>query len=407
MSVASSEIVPLWRRPMVIITAGCLIALITFGVRAGFGVFLAPISADLGWGREVFAFAIAIQNLVWGAAQPVAGAIADRYGSGRVLAVGGLLYAAGIYLMSVSTSPFEMQMSAGVLVGLGLAGASFAVVLAAIGRAVSPERRSLALGIGTAAGSLGQFLLVPVGQALLAEYGWTMALVLLSVLSLAVVPLASALTGRSKAGAGEVDQALGAALREAGGHSSYMYLTAGFFVCGFQVVFIAIHLPAYITDIGLSAELGGYALALVGLFNVIGSFAAGFFGGRFSKKYLLTGIYLARSAVIAAFVLAPPSAAAVLLFSAAIGLLWLSTVPLTSGLVAQFFGVRYMATLFGIVFFSHQIGSFLGVWLGGYLFDATGSYDVVWWINVALGLGAGLLHLPIVERGVPRLAGAS
>ena len=407
MSATTSEIVPPWRRPMVIVTAGCLIVLITFGVRAGFGVFLAPLSADLGWGREVFAFAIAIQNLVWGAAQPVAGGIADRYGSGRVLAAGGALYAAGVYLMSVSTTPFEMQMSAGVLIGLGLAGASFAVVLAAIGRAVSPERRSLALGIGTAAGSLGQFLLVPVGQALLAEYGWAMALVLLSVLSLAVVPLAGALTGRSKARLGEVEQALGAALREAGGHSSYMYLTAGFFVCGFQVVFIAIHLPAYITDIGLPAELGGYALALVGLFNVIGSFAAGFLGGRFSKKYLLTGIYLARSAVIAAFVLAPPSATGVLLFSAAMGLLWLSTVPLTSGLVAQFFGVRYMATLFGIVFFSHQVGSFLGVWLGGYLFDSTGSYDIVWWINVALGIGAAMLHWPIVERSVPRLVGAS
>ncbi|MDA0702782.1 MAG: MFS transporter [Proteobacteria bacterium] len=407
MNVASSEFVPLWRRPVVIVTAGCMIALITFGVRAGFGVFLAPISADLGWGREVFAFAIAIQNLVWGAAQPVAGGIADRYGSGRVLAVGGILYAAGVYLMSISTSPLEMQMSAGVLIGLGLAGASFAVVLAAIGRAVAPERRSFALGLGTAAGSLGQFLLVPVGQGLLAEYGWTMALVLLSILSLAIIPLAGALTGRPKATPGEADQALGAALREAGGHSSYMYLTAGFFVCGFQVVFIAIHLPAYITDIGLPAELGGYALALVGLFNVIGSIAAGYFGGRFSKKYLLTGIYLLRSVVIAAFVLAPPSATGVLLFSAAIGLLWLSTVPLTSGLVAQFFGVRYMATLFGIVFFSHQIGSFLGVWLGGYLFDATGSYDIVWWINVALGIGAAILHWPIVERAVPRLARAT
>lgn len=407
MSVASSEFVPLWRRPVVIVAAGCMIALITFGVRAGFGVFLAPISTDLGWGREVFAFAIAIQNLVWGAAQPVAGGIADRYGSGRVLAVGGILYAAGVYLMSISTSPLEMQISAGVLIGLGLAGASFAVVLAAIGRAVAPERRSFALGLGTAAGSLGQFLLVPVGQGLLAEYGWTMALVLLSILSLAIIPLAGALTGRSKASPGEADQALGAALREAGGHSSYMYLTAGFFVCGFQVVFIAIHLPAYITDIGLPLELGGYALALVGLFNVIGSVAAGYFGGRFSKKYLLTGIYLLRSVVIAAFVLAPPSATGVLLFSAAMGLLWLSTVPLTSGLVAQFFGVRYMATLFGIVFFSHQIGSFLGVWLGGYLFDATGSYDIVWWINVALGLGAAILHWPIVERAVPRLARAT
>jgi predicted MFS family arabinose efflux permease len=309
--------------------------------------------------------------------------------------------------MSISTSPLEMQMSAGVLIGLGLAGASFAVVLAAIGRAVAPEKRSFALGLGTAAGSLGQFLLVPVGQGLLAEYGWTMALVLLSILSLAIIPLAGALTGRSKATLGEADQALGAALREAGGHSSYMYLTAGFFVCGFQVVFIAIHLPTYITDIGLPAELGGYALALVGLFNVIGSIAAGYLGGRFSKKYLLTGIYLARSIVIAAFVLAPPSATGVLLFSAAMGLLWLSTVPLTSGLVAQFFGVRYMATLFGIVFFSHQIGSFLGVWLGGYLFDATGSYDIVWWINVALGLGAAILHWPIVERAAPRLARAT
>jgi predicted MFS family arabinose efflux permease len=395
-----------WRTPLVVITAGCLIALISFGVRAGFGLFLAPMSADLGWGREVFALAIAIQNIMWGLGQPVAGAIADRYGSGRVLAIGGLVYAAGVYLMAVTTTPLMFHMSAGVLVGLGLSGASFAVVLAAIGRMVSPEKRSLAFGIGTAAGSLGQFLMVPLGQAFMSAYGWSVALMLLSLFALLMIPLAGALTGRPPSQATTRDQSLREALREAGGHSSYLYLTSGFFVCGFHVAFIQTHLPAYLTDAGIAAAVGAWALSLVGLFNIVGSYVSGMLGGRYSKKYLLSSLYLARAVAIAVFVLVPMSETSALVFASVMGLLWLSTVPLTSGLVAQMFGLRYMATLFGIVFFSHQMGAFTGVWLGGYLFDTTGSYDVVWWVGVALGVLAAVLHFPIDERPVEQLAKA-
>lgn len=395
-----------WRTPMVVIVAGCLIALITFGVRAGFGLFLAPMSADLGWGREIFALSIAIQNLLWGLGQPFAGAIADRYGSGRVLAVGALVYASGVYLMSVASTPAMMHLSGGVMVGLGLSGASFAVVLAAIGRMVSEEKRSVALGIGTAAGSLGQFLMVPLGQAFLEAYGWSVALMLLSLFVLLVVPLSSALKGRAAEPAGMRPQTLREALREAGGHASYLYLTAGFFVCGFHVAFIQVHLPAYLTDAGLAAAVGAWALSLVGLFNIFGSYGSGVLGGRYSKKYLLSSLYFARAVTIAVFVLVPLSETSALIFASVMGLLWLSTVPLTSGLVAQMFGLRHLGTLFGIVFLSHQMGAFLGVWLGGYLYDSTGSYDVVWWIGVALGVLAALLHWPIDERPVAEIARA-
>lgn len=396
-----------WRTPSVVIVAGCLIGVLTFGIRAGFGLFLQPMSADLGWGREVFAFAIAVQNLLWGVGQPFAGAIADRYGSGRVLAFGGILYAAGLALMAYTTTPAMLQLSAGVMIGFGLASAAFGIVLAAFSRVVPEDKRSWALGIGTAAGSLGQFLIVPLGQMFLSTYGWSTALLLLSLLALAVVPLSTALVGRSRhSGAGR-EQSLGEALREAGGHSSYWLLIGGFFVCGFHVAFIQTHLPAYLKDLGLDARLGAWALALVGLFNIVGSYTAGVIGGRYSKKYSLSAIYFLRALVIAVFISLPISTFSVLVFAAAMGLLWLSTVPLTSGLVAQMFGTRYMATLFGIVFFSHQIGAFLGVWLGGYLYDATHSYQVVWWMSVALGVFAGIVHWPIQERRVPRLAEAT
>jgi predicted MFS family arabinose efflux permease len=309
--------------------------------------------------------------------------------------------------MAVTTTPLMFHMSAGVLVGLGLSGASFAVVLAAIGRMVSPEKRSLAFGIGTAAGSLGQFLMVPLGQAFLSAYGWSVALVLLSLFALLMVPLAGALTGRIESLGTMREQTLREALREAGGHSSYLYLTSGFFVCGFHVAFIQTHLPAYLTDAGIAAAVGAWALSLVGLFNIVGSYVSGMLGGRYSKKYLLSSLYLARAVAIAVFVLAPMSETSALVFASVMGLLWLSTVPLTSGLVAQMFGLRYMATLFGIVFFSHQMGAFIGVWLGGYLFDTTGSYDVVWWIGVALGVLAALLHFPIDERPVEQIARAT
>ena len=388
------------------VAIGGLIVLLGLGVRSTFGLFLAPMSADLGWGREVFALAIATQNLMWGLSQPVAGMIADRFGTARVLALGGLLYGLGIYGMAQASSPSMLYMTGGLLVGLGMSGASFPLVLAALGRMVPERRRTLAFGITTAAGSLGQFLLVPLGQQFLVVYGWPTALVLLALLVALVIPLATAMRGRGQESAGVAKQSMGQALREAGRHSGYLYLTAGFFVCGFHVSFIGTHMPAYVTDRGLSAEIGAWSLATVGLFNILGAILVGILGNRFQKKILLSLIYLARAVIITVFIMLPISPATVLLFSAAIGLTWLSTVPLTSAIVAQIFGPRYMATLFGFVFLSHQFGSFLGVWLGGYMFDRSGSYDVVWWLGVALGLFAALVHLPINERPVARLAAA-
>jgi predicted MFS family arabinose efflux permease len=395
---------PGWRTPLVVIAAGCLLALLSFGIRSSFGLFLAPMSADFGWGREVFAVAIAIQNLLWGLSQPVAGALADRYGAGRVLTVGALIYAGGLWLMAGASTPGMLTLSAGVLVGVGVAGASFAIVLAAFARLMPEDKRSWALGIGTAAGSAGQFFVVPLGQSFISAYGWSTALTLFAVLALVMVPCAAALAGRSDRGG--LHQSVGGALKEAFAHPSYNLLTLGFFVCGFHVAFIQIHLPAYITDKGLDAGLAAWALAIVGAANIVGALGAGMLGGRYSKKYLLSLLYFARAVAIALFVLLPISEASVLVFAAVIGLLWLSTVPLTSGLVAQFFGTRHMAMLFGIVFFSHQVGSFLGVWLGGYFFDLTGSYDLVWWASVALGVLAALVHWPIREEAVTRLARA-
>jgi MFS family permease len=398
---------PGWRTPLlVVLAAGCLLAILSFGIRASFGLFLAPMSADFGWGREVFAIAIAVQNLLWGLSQPVAGALADRYGSARVLALGALVYSGGLFLMASASTPGLLMLSTGVLVGLGVSGASFAIVLAAFARLLPAEKRSWALGIGTAAGSAGQFFMVPLGQAFITTYGWSMALTIFGVLALVMVPCAAALTGRSAHG-GLHNLSIGGALKEAFRHPSYNLLTLGFFVWGFHVAFIQTHLPAYITDRGLDAGLAAWALAIVGGANIIGALSAGVLGGKVSKKYLLSALYFARAVVIALFVLLPISEASVLLFSFAIGLLWLSTVPLTSGLVAQFFGTKHMAMLFGIVFFSHQVGAFLGVWLGGYFFDLTGSYDVVWWGSVALGLLAAAIHWPIREGAVARLAPAS
>jgi len=393
-----------WRTPGLVLLAGSLLMIVTFGTRAGFGLFLAPMSSDLGWGREVFALALAIQNLCWGACQPFAGALADRYGSGKTLALGTLLYAAGVLIMAFTADPLTLHLSAGVLVGLGLAGSSVGIVLAAVSRTVPEERRSRSLGLVMAAGSLGQFLMVPLGQTLLGALGWSTALLFLGLGVLLVTPLAVVLTGRPEETG--PSQSVVDALGEAGRHGSYWLLIAGFFVCGFHVAFIAAHLPAYITDLGFAPSLGAWALALVGLFNVVGSYSSGVLGGRYSKKYLLSFLYFSRAALIAVFLLIPPTPTTVLVFAAIMGLLWLSTVPLTSGLVAQMFGPRYMGMLFGIVFFSHQVGSFLGVWLGGYLFDTTGSYDVVWWAGVALGVFAGLVHWPIHETRVARLAPA-
>ena len=412
MSVAprgSSSSGPGWRTPAVIVACGCLIAVLTFGVRASFGLFTAPISATQGWGREVFALAIAIQNLLWGAGQPFAGALADRFGSARVLAAGGLLYAVGVALMAVASTPLQMTLTGGVLVGLGLAGGSFTIVIAALARRVPPERRSWAMGIATAAGSMGQFLLAPLGQAFILAYGWQTALLLLAGIVALVPVLATAMasTPGPSISAGEVDFGLKRTLALAFGHRSYLLLTAGFFVCGFHLAFVTVHLPPYLTDHGIAPQLAAWSIAIIGLGNIVGSYAAGVISGRHSKRWLLAAIYALRSVAMALFILLPISPLTVVLFAVSIGLLWLSTIPPTSGLVAIMFGTRYMATLFGIVFFSHQVGSFLGIWLGGLFYEAYGSYDAVWWMAVALGVFAALIHVPIVERPAPRFATAA
>ena len=381
-----------------VIAAGCLIALLSFGPRSIMGLFLGPMTEARGWSRELFALAIAIQNIMWGIGQPFAGAIADRYGSGRVLAGGGLIYAAGLALMAWAPSAAWLHLSAGVMIGLGMAAASFSIVLAAFGRRVPAERRSVVFGIGTAAGSMGQFVFAPLGQGLIANYGWSQALMVLAAVTLAIPFLAIALAGRPTASDIAVrKQSLGEALVEAFGHRSFNLLVAGFFVCGFQLAFVTTHLPPYLVDIGLDIRLAAWALALIGLCNVFGSLASGWIGHAYSKPIVLALIYLARSAAIVFLLLTPPSATSVLIFAAVMGFLWLSTVPLTMALVAIMFGPRYLATLSGVVFFSHQVGSFLGVWLGGRLYDETGSYDMVWWLGAALGVFAAIVHWPIRE----------
>jgi MFS family permease len=389
---------------LLIVVAGTIILALAIGIRLTFGLFLQPMSQAMGWGRETFALAIAVQNLLWGLTQPFFGMLADRYGSGRVVAVGGLGYGAGLYLMSQATTPLGLQLSAGLLIGLSLSATSFAVVLGAVGRAVSERRRSVALGLASAGGSVGQLVMLPGAHLLIASYGWVAALGAMGAIAALMVPLAAVLSGGTQPASGRVDeQGMGAALGEAGAHRGYWLLTAGFFVCGFHVTFIGVHLPAYIVDNALSPGLGATALAFIGFFNILGSAFWGVMGGRYSKKASLTALYLVRAVFIAAFVFFPISDASVLMFAAGMGFLWLGTVPLTSGLVGQMFGVRYLSTLFGIVFFSHQVGAFLGVWLGGYLFDLAGSYAPVWYISIGLGLLAALLHWPIDERPVERL----
>ena len=393
------------RTTTVVIVAGCLIALITFGLRSSLGLFTEPLSVVRGWDRETFALAIAVQNLMWGLGQPFAGAVADRYGAGRVLAVGGVIYAGGTVLMALSTTGGTFALTGGVLIGLGLSGASFAIVLAAFARLVPPEQRSWALGIGTAAGSLGQFLFAPVGQAFISEYGPVTALLLLSTFVALVPLLALALTGRGEDELdGEPEVSARQAIRAALAHPSYVLLTCGFFVCGFHIAFISTHLPPYLTDLGFSASLAAWALALIGLFNVIGAYSAGVLGGFQSKRLLLSGIYASRAVLFALFLVVPTTPFVVLVFAAFMGLLWLSTVPPTSGLVAVMFGTRHVGMLFGFVFLSHQVGAFIGAWLGGVVYEATGAYELMWWLSIALGLAAAIVHLPINEQRAPRLA---
>lgn len=392
--------------PLVIV-AGCAVAAINFGPRSTMGFFLTPMSSEHGWGREIFALAIAIQNLVWGMAQPFAGMLADRYGTARVLTAGAIVYALGLFLMSQTSNPVTLQLTAGVLIGIGIAGSGFPLVLAAFARFLPDRYRTIGYGLGTAAGSLGQFLFAPIGQVLIQEYGWQIALMAMALLILLIPLLSNALRGKpapAPVAPGQSDQSIPEALREAFRHRSYQLLVYGFFVCGFQIAFITVHLPPYLNDIGIPVIYGGYAIGLIGLFNIVGSLTSGVLSAKMPRRIVLAGIYLARSVVILLFLLLPPSTTTVLLFSAAIGLLWLSTVPPTQQIVAIMFGTRYMATLFGFVFFSHQVGSFVGVWLGGVLYDATGSYDIVWYISIALGVFAALVNLPIVERQVARPA---
>jgi MFS family permease len=397
-----------WRTPMVIVLCGCLISLVSFGPRATLGFFLTPMSQANHWDRDVFGLALAIQNLLWGAGQPFAGAIADRYGTLRVLCAGAILYAAGLALMAYSTSAGMLNLSAGVLIGFGLSGCTFSVVLAAFGKLLPESWRLLAFGAGTAAGSFGQFLYSPLAVSLIDAYGWQNALITFGVGMLLILPLALVVaTPAADAGAARTQQSLKAALSEAIGHRSYVLLVLGFFTCGFQLAFITVHMPAYLVDKGLSAQVGGWTIAAIGLFNIIGSLASGWLGNIVPKRYILSVIYFGRAAAVLVFIMVPVTAASSIVFGAVMGLLWLSTVAPTNGIIALMFGTRWLATLAGVAFFSHQVGGFLGVWLGGLVFVKTGSYDAVWWLSVLFGVLSAVINLPIVEKPVARPAVAA
>jgi MFS family permease len=401
---SASAAVPASRLPWLIIICGCVIAALTFGPRSAMGFFQLPMLADKGWDRTTFGLAMAIQNLAWGIGTPIFGALADKFGTWRVLALSGLIYSSGLALMAMSDTPGMLYLGGGLMVGLGVASGSFGIVLAAFARNVPAERRSFVFGLGTAAGSAGMFLFAPLGQGLITAYGWFNALVIMGVMMLVIPLLAIPLAGNSSSGsaAKAFKQTAGEALREALGHRSYVLLVAGFFVCGYQIAFVTAHFPAYIGDLGIAPTYAVIALSLVGFFNIIGSLASGWIGQRYSKPYFLSLIYLGRSILVTAFLLLPQTPTSVIVFSVLLGLLWLSTVPPTNALVAIMFGTRHLGMLGGIVFFSHQIGSFLGVWLGGYLYDRLGSYDPVWWLGVLLGLFAAVVHLPIQEKPVER-----
>jgi len=392
--------------PLVII-AGCLIAMATFGVRSTAGLFTLPMTDDLGWSRESYAMALAIQNLVWGITQPFAGGFADRYGTARTLAVGAVIYAAGLFLAANSATVEMFYLTGGVLMGIGIGTASFGIVMAAFGRAVPAKHRSFVFGVATAASSLGQFVFAPLGQAFISNFGWQMALVYLAAIILMVVPLSLTLRGRTESTPGSADMPFMQALAKAMGHGSYRLLVIGFFVCGFHLAFITVHFPAFLVQCGLTPEASSWALGLIGLFNVAGSLLAGWLGGRLPRQMLLAIIYLLRAVGTAAFLLLPITETSAYIYAATLGLLWLATVPLTAGLVSLFFGPRYMGMLYGVAFLSHQIGSFFGVWLGGLAFDLTGSYDLVWYLGILIGLVSAALHLPIKEAIAPAFRGTA
>ena len=394
---------------LAIIAASALLA-INFGFRSSLGLFLKPISESFGYGREIFAFSLALQNLFWGLFQPLAGAIADKYGTAKVIILGSMLYALGLYITGTADGFIDLHLGAGILIGMGISGTGLGVVLPAMARMVRPEKRAFALGIGTAAGSAGQFLLIPVAREFLVTYGWQLALVIMAIGSLSMILFTPVFKDDKKTDTktdGASEQNLREALKEASKHFHYWLLIAGFFVCGFQLAFITVHMPAYLADKGFDSSVAAISLSIIGLCNIVGSLTAGHLSGIYSKKWILAFIYGARSIVIVLFLVFPISLFSVYAFSFATGFLWLATVPPTSGLVAQMFGLKYMGTLYGIVFLNHQIGSFTGVWLGGYLFDTTGSYNQVWWWAAIIAAITAIIHVFIDERPVERLRHAT
>jgi predicted MFS family arabinose efflux permease len=387
-----------------VLICGAAIVTLSMGIRHGFGLWLQPITMERGWTRETFAFALAVQNLAWGLAGPFAGMLADRFGAFRVLVVGAVLYALGLVGMAVASTGIGFLGGAGLLLGMAQSGTTYAVVYGVIARQVAPEKRSWAMGITAAAGSFGQFLMVPVENGLIGGWGWQNALFVLACMVLAIIPLAFWLKEPPQAAATGHRQSVGSALREAFSYPSFGLLMAGYFVCGFQVVFIGVHMPSYLKDQGMSPQVATVALALIGLFNVFGTYIAGTLGQKLPKRYILSTIYILRAVAIVAFITVPLTPWSVYIFASVMGLLWLSTVPPTNAIVAQIFGVQYMSMLSGFVFLSHQVGSFMGVWLGGRIYDATGNYDMVWWIAAGLGVFAALINLPVRETAIVRPA---
>jgi MFS family permease len=396
---------PGWRTPLVIIICGCAIALLSFGPRSSLGFFVQPMGREFSWGRDVFGLALAVQNLLWGLGQPIAGAIADRFGVLRVMCVGAVLYAGGLLMMRYAATPLSLDIGAGVLIGFGLSGCSFNLVLSAFSKLLPPERRGIALGAGTAAGSFGQFVFAPFGVAMIDNFGWQAALTVFALLMLLIVPLSLALATppATSANVPAADQqSFRTALAEAFGHRSYVLLMLGFFTCGFQLAFITVHLPSYLVDRGMPVQTGGWVVAAIGLFNIIGSLSVGWLQSRFPKRYILSAIYFTRALSIVAFISFPITTFSAIAFGVVTGLTWLSTVPPTSALVALMFGTRWFATLYGFAFVSHQVGGFLGVLLGGIVFEKFGSYTPIWWLSVLFGVLSALINLPIVEAPVAR-----
>lgn len=394
-----------WRTPVVVIVCGCAIALLGFGPRSALGFFIQPMGHEFSWGRDVFGLAFAVQNLLWGLGQPIAGAIADRFGIFRVMFVGAVLYAGGLLMMRYAATPLSLNLGAGVLIGFGLSGCSFNLVLSAFSKLLPPERRGIALGAGTAAGSFGQFVFAPFGVALIDNVGWQAALMVFAALMLLIVPLSLALSTPPATAANvpaAQQQSFRTALAEAFGHRSYVLLVLGFFTCGFQLAFVTVHLPAFLVDRGISAQTGGWVMASIGLFNMIGSLSVGWLQNRLPKRYILSAIYFTRALATVAFISFPITPVSAIAFGAVSGLLWLSTVPPTSALVSLMFGTRWFATLYGFAFVSHQAGGFLGVWLGGIVFEKFGSYTPIWWLSILFGVLSALINLPIVEKPVER-----